>query len=1056
MRNFKKFLALVLAMLMVVSAGAAVSAFDDVADDSTYAAAIADLAEKGIVRGKTADAFDPDANVTRWQMALFIVRAITGETDDANWADGFCYFNDIAAGQYPGAISKAAAAGIILGRSENEFDPTANVNYAEALTMAVRALGYEERDKDGKITFSYPNDYLAKAIDLGLTKGVKVADKYQALTRAETAQIIFNMIYSERNNKDLTFAEEFFGEIGVSNANTYVLVATPNQAIEGFDTVDADLGVVTLAKLDKLGNYDGEMYVKAEDLGITLADAEKHIGATVVLVNFNEKTGTFARSIIRDTETATNANVTVKASGKITIKGRTYYVVDEYTDSKIRNEIMLYNGDGLTQITDANKLTGNYQLTLADDDQDGVYDRAIVDTIYVSVFYKFDGEKDKTVGAWAADAKNHYSEDLDLGDVFTYTYNKALKFVNVLGILDLMEGKLEAINTTEVAKDGSWAVKLTIDGEVYTLANANREAKGLTGANLKSGEFKNFANIAGKKSDTDNGACTPAIAYTADYLGLTLGGNVRFYANGTEIVAVANTFTAEAVKNLGVIKAITSYDTTGVYADIYMGGKLVKDAKIVKFEDIDFAKLNQFTLSLKLSEVYNKTPEGTVVTYVENSDGTYTVTKIRTERESYELTLLTTMGAGRTFKGGIADMVAGASDYDKDFNNALALRTNSNTVFYFINPTDHTVKVFVGSPEDGSTIRTADGTTAIYADKIGYAVSGNKIAGVAGVVIVTYKNADNVTGFGGVVKANEAKTTTVYVATKGTVSRVLGSTIGLTGSDANTNFYAYSADKLGLDMTTGAVVKNVYVKLADVAAFEKALDEAGKDFFAVDANGIVDMKKDVTVARGDLTKIDDARYISITVGGKTFSGLTSVVTVKDSNLAESRADYEWIKDLKQNVYAVQTDKTLVVLINTTADPVKPGDNEVSITVNARWQETGKPYKAAQLTGDVKDGAYVGQIVTVKADFTKWNEKVTSEIDKFGDNSKYVIDTVEVDGKAVTNVVLDASIKDGILNVTFSKVAADAFDTTALVAGKYNVVLKNAYTGTIVEISFIVK
>ena len=119
MINFKKFLALVLAMLMVVSAGAAVSAFDDVADDSTYAAAIADLAEKEIVRGKAADAFDPDANVTRWQMALFIVRAITGETDDANWADGFCYFNDIAAGQYPGAISKAAAAGIILGRTEN-------------------------------------------------------------------------------------------------------------------------------------------------------------------------------------------------------------------------------------------------------------------------------------------------------------------------------------------------------------------------------------------------------------------------------------------------------------------------------------------------------------------------------------------------------------------------------------------------------------------------------------------------------------------------------------------------------------------------------------------------------------------------------------------------------------------------------------------------------------------------------------------------------------------------------------------------------------------------
>ena len=262
-------------------------------------------------------------------------------------------------------------------------------------------------------------------------------------------------------------------------------------------------------------------------------------------------------------------------------------------------------------------------------------------------------------------------------------------------------------------------------------------------------------------------------------------------------------------------------------------------------------------------------------------------------------------------------------------------------------------------------------------------------------------------------------------------------------------------------MNTGAVVKNVYVKLADVAAFEKALEEAGKDFFAVDANGIVDMKKDVTVARGDLTKIDDARYISITLDNAqtpTFTGLTSVVTVKDSNLAESRADYEWIKDLKQNVYAVQTDKTLVVLINTTADPVQPGKDEVAITVNARWRtSSADSYKAAQLTGAVdKDGAYVGQVVTVVAPFTKWNETVTSKVDAFSDKSVYVIDTVTVDGKEVKNVVLNASIKDGLLNVTFTKVAEDAFDTTSLVAGKYNVVLKNANSSTTVEISFIVK
>lgn len=1057
MRNFKKFLALVLAMLMVVSAGAAVSAFDDVADDSTYAAAIADLAEKEIVRGKSADTFDPDANVTRWQMALFIVRAITGDTDDANWAEGFCYFNDIAAGQYPGAISKAAAAGIILGRTENEFDPTANVNYAEALTMAVRALGYEERDKDGKITFSYPNDYLAKAIDLGLTKGVKVADKYQALTRAETAQVIFNMIYAERNNKDLTFAEEFFGEIGVSNANTYVLVATPKQAYEGFDTVDSDLGVVVLAKLDKLGNFDGEMYVKAEDLGLTLDEAEEHIGDTVVLVNFNEKTGTFARSIIRDDETVTNANVSVKASGKITIKGRTYYVVDEYTDTKIRNEIMLYNGADLTLITDAKTLSGNYQFTLADDDQDGVYDRAIVDTIYVSVFGGWDGKKDLTsTTVWDKKTENTYSQDLEKGDVFTYTYNKATKTVNVLDTLEYTEGKLTAINTTANNKDGKYAVKLTIDDTVYTLGNFDREALGLTGANVTVAKDKTivFANIAGKAADDKNDAVDPVITYntTSQFLGLTLGANVRFYAIDDQIIFVANTYAAPATQNLGVIKAITTADSSAIYADIYMGGKLVTDAKIVKFLDTDFSKLSNLTFSYEIGQIFNKYKEGTVITYVENADGSYTVTDIRSAEKDFGLNELDTT-SGRKFKDGIADMNAKGETIG---DNARALRANSNTVFYFI--TDKSVKVFVGTPEDGSTLSS---NVSIYADKIGYAVNKNEIAGIASVVIVTYTSADDVTGFGGVVKANEAVTSTVYVATKGTVSRVLGSEIGLTGADASANFYSYSADKLGLNMNTGAVVKNVYVRVDDglksVKAFEDALDAAGKDFFNVDANGIV-----VSIAtapnRGTLSNIEDARNISVTVGNKTYTGLTSVITVKDSNLADAKAGYEWISDLKQDVYAVQNDKTLIVLINTTADPVQPGKDEVAITVNARWRTSAADsYKAAQLTGAVdKDGAYVGQVVTVVAPFTKWNETVTSKVDAFGEKSVYVIDTVTVDGKEVKNVVLDASIKDGLLNVTFTKVAEDAFDTTSLVAGKYNVVLKNVNSNTTVEISFIVK
>ena len=979
MRNFKKFLALVLAMLMVVSAGAAVSAFDDVATDSTYAAAIADLTDKGIVRGKTADAFDPDANVTRWQMALFMVRAITGETDDANWADGFCYFNDIAAGQYPGAIAKAAAAGIILGRSENEFDPTANVNYAEALTMAVRALGYEERDKDGKITFSYPNDYLAKAIDLGLTKGVKVADKYQALTRAETAQIIFNMIYAERNpeikGNELTFAEEFFGEIGIKNSNTYVLVATANQALEGFDKVDADLEAVVLSKLDAAGEYGKPFPVKLEDLKITAEEADAHFGDTVVLVNFNEKTETFTKSYFYDDAVVTNSVVSVKNGEKFSINGRTYYVVTEF-DAKetIKNQIKLYDGNDkdYALLDDTNKLTGNYQLVLADDNHDGTYDRAIVKNIYVSVFGGWDGKKDLTLTTvWDKKTENTYSQDLEKGDVFTYTYNKNLKAVDVVEVLKYTEGKLETINTSKVNEaNGSdrYAVKLTIDGKSYTLGNAKREEAGLTGANvaLTADQAKdfNFAKIAGKAADGSNDAVDPRITYntTAQYLSLVLGGNVRFYAIDDQIVFVDNTWTAAIKENIGVIKAFTTVDTSAIYADIYMNGELVKDAKIVKFNGNDFSKLNYLTFSYTVGEIFNNNKEGTVVTYKEIADGTYEITAAKsiksttTANDLYNidytgfggLKLLVTEGVGRKFDGGIADIDANGNKIADD----LALRTNSNTVFYFIGPDDKgTIHVskFVGTPENGSWIETAGKAAGIYADYIGYAVNGNKNAGIAKTVVVTYTNANQVHGFGGAVTANTVATSVVYVATKGTASRVLGSEFGLTGVDANDNYYRFNGDKIGFNMTTGKAVNDVYVKIADIAKFNEALNlnaEKTKGFIKVDANGVF-VEATSADKSGTIKSIEDARKVKFTLNDNTAYTVNSIISVNDNDFGTIKSDYSLFykenKLITDTVYVVEnTDgdvKTLVVLIN--ASKAIDPNNPVVSTTGAKWLVNGE-------------------------------------------------------------------------------------------------------------------
>ena len=123
MRNVKKFLALVLAMLMVVSAAATVSAFEDVADDHAFAAAINDLTVKEIVNGYDGETFGPDDAVTRQQMALMMARAITGNVgDDAVWAQGgLVGFEDVTEYQY--AIATVVKAGIVDGFLDNTFRP---------------------------------------------------------------------------------------------------------------------------------------------------------------------------------------------------------------------------------------------------------------------------------------------------------------------------------------------------------------------------------------------------------------------------------------------------------------------------------------------------------------------------------------------------------------------------------------------------------------------------------------------------------------------------------------------------------------------------------------------------------------------------------------------------------------------------------------------------------------------------------------------------------------------------------------------------------------------
>ncbi len=158
------------------------------------------LAYYGISAGKTADTFDPDSNVTRSQMALFLHAAADLMGVDLSGGDMPADFGDVSelGENRQAAIVALAGNGIMAGRSAN-FEPYADITRAEMAVALVNLLdhtpgapvhrnlqglfilGHEARTAklpndsfaDAEASESQPvSNAISAAYELGITSGV--------------------------------------------------------------------------------------------------------------------------------------------------------------------------------------------------------------------------------------------------------------------------------------------------------------------------------------------------------------------------------------------------------------------------------------------------------------------------------------------------------------------------------------------------------------------------------------------------------------------------------------------------------------------------------------------------------------------------------------------------------------------------------------------------------------------------------------------------------------------------------------------------------------------
>ena len=210
MRNLKKFLALVLAMMMTLSLMVTVNASSFKDDDDitkVYAEAIDVLTELGVVKGYGEDdpnegKFLPKNNITRAEVAAIMYRIVTGDVNDAN-VHLYKYdseFTDVNSDNwFAPYVNFCANNELVKGRGNGKFDPKANITGYEALVMILRAIGYNNPSE-----FTNPSTWRTKAsgygMKHGLTENIQEGSLGAFATREVVAEIMFKGLQAPMQN----------------------------------------------------------------------------------------------------------------------------------------------------------------------------------------------------------------------------------------------------------------------------------------------------------------------------------------------------------------------------------------------------------------------------------------------------------------------------------------------------------------------------------------------------------------------------------------------------------------------------------------------------------------------------------------------------------------------------------------------------------------------------------------------------------------------------------------------------------------------------------------
>ena len=558
MKNFKKVLALVLAIATLLSFATVASAktadFAD-AKDVKNVEAVDVLSYIKVLEGYPADnTFKPAKNITREEAAKIIAIFANKSTDISSLYTSANPFADMKGRWGESYVAYGYRAGIIAGKNATSFVPKANVKGTEFLKMVLVVLGYDQ-NKEGLVGSSWAVNTLELAKAKKLLAGLgKDFDPNAALTRDEAAQIMLNALKAEKvvygqTITNLTWNAKT-GYWMTTNTTANAVYVSPNGAVNNYEhkLLAADFNLTLTETQDKwgrpthtwnkgtatIGEYvDSDKLVKSYYTAVTECDIASDAGVKTekiypIFVN--------GQTPVKYNVQATDTVAKLGAQGRLT---------EVYEDRIVMIDTFLAKVDNVTAATfdAAGHLKTPATITLAVYDSDtDVTTPAAPKTVVLT-----NGSTNYTYAKGDYVLVNSYTTGA------TVTGSGSVIATATTGAYAEIAGKAESF---EGAQTVIWfnAGKHTVDGTAYDDAaefHLNKNSKKIAKMTWFKDLYGNLIGVTEIEATYAYGVIT-AIRNAGDFAAF---GASKTYANVKYVDGTDNTVTVNSIKPLGFTNA---------------------------------------------------------------------------------------------------------------------------------------------------------------------------------------------------------------------------------------------------------------------------------------------------------------------------------------------------------------------------------------------------------------------------------------------------------------------------------------------------------------------